>query len=520
MKRMFLIAVCVCCLFTVACNKEYEPVDKIVETHSAKPIETLPGTTPESIVTETPTPTIKPTPIPDIMIESASDYCFTIAEGTELKDGPLENFGVIKTLSVGTEVKITGSFLNWFRVEADGADGYIETDALAFAKGFVSAEDVNMRKGPGRDSEIIKKLPEKTEMIIFGVKDEWLEIIADGEHGYIHKDFVGYEHAYVTADEVKIRSGPSTDSEKVGLVYEGDMINVLSTYNGWYRVEAGEYSGFVFSKYVREAPVITELEHKRAYITDAGVNFRKGPSTDFSPFKRLNKFTAVTVTGEADLWYRVFIDLGEEEKTEGFVSKEFIEFGTPTLYVTSQDVSLRTGPGSDYTIITKVRKNSKFVITESEGDWFKGVVNGVTGYMSMQYLDDTQEGEKTNEFSEEEVYLAAKVAYLESRGGGAEAYAAVANVIYNRVKSRMFPNTIESVCFQRGQFSVIHHSNWNNITPNSTCLNAVRECLNGGKRNVPMRVLFFHAAYLGTSWGNDKEFYKTIGANSFFWYIG
>ena len=110
--------------------------------------------------------------------------------------------------------------------------------------------------------------------------------------------------------------------------------------------------------------------------------------------------------------------------------------------------------------------------------------------------------------------------YLEAKGKGSDAYRAVANVIYNRVKSRKFPDSISDVVFQRSQFSVTNHSNFKSIKPTTQALNATREVLNGGLRPLPFNVLFFHATYLGTNWGGDKDLYKIIGGNAIIRYVG
>lgn len=74
--------------------------------------------------------------------------------------------------------------------------------------------------------------------------------------------------------------------------------------------------------------------------------------------------------------------------------------------------------------------------------------------------------------------LLAKLVYAEARGESYKGQVAVAAVVLNRVSSSEFPNTISGVVYQSGAFSCVSNGSINN-TPDSSCIRAAREALNG-----------------------------------------
>lgn len=476
---------------------------------------------PESTVAPTPEPMPTPTPFPADDVKEYDSYGFTYKEPTKLYNEPDEGSYVHTELVKDSQLRLTGKYGDeWYRVDYNGVTGYIKRADVAISKAYINADEVRLREGASRSKDIIKELSQQTQLVILSHVDDWYRVVLLDEsftHGYVSTDYVSYYDAYVTAEDVRLREEPNTECETITRIEQGKRVSIICEYNGWYKIAVGEYRGFMSKDYVEYSATVKKVDKERGYINDNGVNFREGPSTECHSMGRLAKFAPVYITGETDEWYRVTYN-----DEVGFVSKDFVEKGKLVVYVTGQDVNLRSGPGTGYDLLTKVRQNSVFEITGSDGDWLKGVVNHNTGYILSDYLSSTavNNGEKKNEFSSSDIALAAKVVYLEARGKGTEAYRAVANVIYNRVKSHRFPNTVRGVVYESGQFSVIHHSKFDSITPSSEAYNATKDVLNGGIRPMPFNVLFFHADYLGRNWGSDKEFYKSIGGNSFFRYVG
>lgn len=120
--------------------------------------------------------------------------------------------------------------------------------------------------------------------------------------------------------------------------------------------------------------------------------------------------------------------------------------------------------------------------------------------------------------TEEELVLAARVAYLEA-GSREKGIQAVLTVIYNRCMAASFggeETTIEEEVYRKGQFSVIHHRRFDKIQPPEEYVEIARQVFYYGESYLPENVLFFCARRLGKGWGGRK-FYKEIGGNLFFY---
>ena len=108
----------------------------------------------------------------------------------------------------------------------------------------------------------------------------------------------------------------------------------------------------------------------------------------------------------------------------------------------------------------------------------------------------------------DELYLVAQVVQKE---GDMESYVAVANVIYNRLHSSSFPNTIQEVIYQKNQFSTS-----NLKTPSTAAMAAVQQIFVDGNLILPAEVMYFHAASRGTD-RSGYTYYGTYGGNVFFY---
>ena len=125
---------------------------------------------------------------------------------------------------------------------------------------------------------------------------------------------------------------------------------------------------------------------------------------------------------------------------------------------------------------------------------------------------------QTFELTDEDLILAARVAYLEA-GVGKDAYRAVLCVIYNRCVAPRFGGGITDIqteVYRKHQFSVIHHKRFSTLEPPEEIVEAARDIFVSGNLDLPEDVLFFRSAKLGKRFGG-RRLYKNIGGNLFFY---
>ncbi len=126
---------------------------------------------------------------------------------------------------------------------------------------------------------------------------------------------------------------------------------------------------------------------------------------------------------------------------------------------------------------------------------------------------------QVHDVTDEDLILAARVAYLEAGGRNERAYRAVLCVLYNRCVAPRFGGEVTDIpteAYRKGQFSVIHHKGFKTLEPPEAIVDAARDVFVYGNLDLPENILFFCAARLGKGWGG-RRFYQDIGGNLFFY---
>ena len=161
--------------------------------------------------------------------------------------------------------------------------GTLITPALA-ATGTVNTEGsyLRLRSEASTKSTVLKNLAHNTLVDVLEVLDNgWCQISYDGVTGYVSGEYLtiseeaaptenqaeeaapvsaqadeaapaaGEDALYVkvTTGTLNIRSGPGTDTDKVGSLHAGRLVQVLEVLDGWYRIE----EGYISSEYAVQA---------------------------------------------------------------------------------------------------------------------------------------------------------------------------------------------------------------------------------------------------------------------------
>lgn len=243
---------------------------------------------------------------------------------------------------------------------------------------------------------------------------------------------------------------------------------------------------------------VTDLEKKAAYLNAGSANFRKGPGLDYKIIDELKENAVFTVVGKSGDWLKVKYD-----GTYGFILAEFVEYGAPPTPTPK--------PTAKPTATPKPTKTPSPTVEPTKQPENTGGSESNSGVSSNDYFSSG------GGFSADELLLIAQVVQEEAKGTDVEARAAVANIIYNRLNSSKFPNSVEGVLFQKNQFTVTRNEEkLRAVMPISKTVEAVNQIFIGGDMILPDDVLYFRSSKKGTSW-DKRVYYATYGGNSFFY---
>lgn len=113
----------------------------------------------------------------------------------------------------------------------------------------------------------------------------------------------------------------------------------------------------------------------------------------------------------------------------------------------------------------------------------------------------------------DEVYLLARLVYGEARGESYTGQVAVASVVLNRVGHSSFPNTIASVIYQKGAFTVVSDGQIN-LSPDQTALSAARDAMNGWDPSGGA-IFYYNPRTAQSAWIRTRPVIVTIGNHVF-----
>lgn len=155
------------------------------------------------------------------------------------------------------------------------------------ATGTVNSGDstLRVRAEANTSSEVITKLAHGTQVeVLTAVDNGWYQISHEGLTGYVSGEFLSVAEAEaaalpveaepiyvrITEGPLNVRSGPSTDEDKVGKLATGRVVEVISQLDGWYEIE----SGYISAEYTVVVDAAAAAQSgKGQEITDYALQF-------------------------------------------------------------------------------------------------------------------------------------------------------------------------------------------------------------------------------------------------------
>lgn len=115
----------------------------------------------------------------------------------------------------------------------------------------------------------------------------------------------------------------------------------------------------------------------------------------------------------------------------------------------------------------------------------------------------------------EDVYLLAKIAMAEAEGEDIEGKALVMLVVLNRVKTKGFPDSIEDVIYQTGQFSPVASGRFDTVRPDAGCWQAF-SMIEQNKWDKSMGATYFESESESTWHEENLNFLFRHGSHYFY----
>ncbi|MBE6922390.1 MAG: hypothetical protein E7465_04315 [Ruminococcaceae bacterium] len=245
-----------------------------------------------------------------------------------MRTGPGTNYSAVTQGNTGDKVYILGISGGWYKVIFGDKICYVRSDYVdlteipyenaksdnepLFFKGGKTTgitPSAEALKGQDKPSTPEETKPEATEPPAEPTtpptepeetKPEETKPQEPGQKDDGLMDGVGF----VTATNLILRAGPSTDSAVLGSAPRNDVVVIVSKHGDWYKVIHNLKEGYMHGDYLNvQNPGHSELGYGK--ITGYGVNLRKGPGTDHDVVTMGTKGNTAYILGLEDGWYRV-----------------------------------------------------------------------------------------------------------------------------------------------------------------------------------------------------------------------
>lgn len=227
--------------------------------------------------------------------------------------------------------------------------------------------------------------------------------------------------ATVSGSSVNVRKSASKKADSVVTVPEGDIVFVLSgeDANGWMKVryydgDGKKYNGYMLGEYLD----INAIGTGKSNQTSAIIRETSDPTSAMVGV--IPKNGEVNIYASKDGQYRVGY-----KALSGWVDASCIDaeseddcyaYGS----VTADLLKLRTKRSTESDVITKIGEGTTLQLSEEKNGWYKTNYNGQTGYVSSDYVQDTDTCDKG--------YIQVTASSLSLRSGAGSNFARLATI--------------------------------------------------------------------------------------------
>ena len=283
---------------------------------------------------------------------------------------------------------------------------------------LTTTDSVNMRFGNSKETERVGKIAGNEEVeVLISYDEEWDLVRYKNTVGFVKREFLNgivdpnFDSnitlcgGYVTAlEDVRLRTGESTDYEKIGTLLGGEEAEVIGiTDNNWFIVRNDDKIGYVSGEYVHysqekgqalvtEENIVTQPTVTDLYIyPTSNLNFRESPDKEGKKISLIDKGTPLKLLDFLNTgWFQV-----EYNGQIGYVSADYISFNNgenyrndiqKVIYAKSR-LNLRSMPNTDSEIYYTLSRYETAEVLRTEGDWYLVRVDNRLGYVNREYTE-------------------------------------------------------------------------------------------------------------------------------------
>ena len=356
---------------------------------------------------------------------------YTTTDVVNVRKGAGTKYASLGKLKKGQALTVKKKTGQWYQISFNGKTGYVadwyvkkatakkttKTAAASTKKVYKTTAATNVRKGAGTKYASLGKTKKGETLTVKKKVGDWYQVTYKKQTAYIAASYVTVSTAkkttsvktaatdpnvYTTTDEVNIRVGAGTKYASLGKLPKGEKLTVKKKVGTWYQINFNGKTAYVSASYVKvTTPKKTASKTTtKVYTTTDAVNVRKGAGTQYASLGKTKKGETLTVKKKVGNWYQVTY-----KKQTAYVAASYVKITTKTVkkpasttttttttkkvYKAKDIVNVRSGTGTSFSSLGKLKKNQTLTVKKKVGNWYQITFNGKTGYVADWYVTVT-----------------------------------------------------------------------------------------------------------------------------------
>lgn len=231
---------------------------------------------------------------------------------------------------------------------------------------------------------------------------------------------------------LRIRKGPSTSSDVIGYLTNGEIFNIDGKEGSWYKINANGKVGYIHGDYVKEVSgnsnsssnnsgsnsnLDTSLAGKKGTVVNVSTSLRvrQSPSTSSSVVGSLRGGQTFEIKGKSGSWYYInangltgyihgdYVQVGENSSNNGGQSSEnnsgmdtSLAGKTGKVVNVSTSLRIRQSPSTSSSVVGSLSAGQTFKINGKNGSWYNIDAQGTKGHVHGDYVQVLSGNEGSN----------------------------------------------------------------------------------------------------------------------------
>lgn len=231
---------------------------------------------------------------------------------------------------------------------------------------------------------------------------------------------------------LRIRKSPSTSSDVVGYLTNGEVFNIDGKEGSWYKINANGKVGYIHGDYVKEVSgnsnsssnnsgsnsnLDTSLAGKKGTVVNVSTSLRvrQSPSTNSSVVGSLRGGQTFEIKGKSGSWYYInangttgyihgdYVQVGENSSNNGGQSSEnnsgmdtSLAGKTGKVINVSTSLRIRQSPSTSSSVVGSLSAGQTFKINGKNGAWYNIDAQGTKGHVHGDYVQVLSGNEGSN----------------------------------------------------------------------------------------------------------------------------